>query len=201
MDVRAQYNGTTGTVVALVDTTGERSFLTHRGAATNYTAPSPDLLDNVSWVHMPAYSFADGPLAETSHSIMGEALERSTRRSISTGSESLLREFGRTEFLELVETLVPTIVIANEPEARFLLADRLSFPGSTWTVITRGASTTTIAHSNGEHRSISPPESLVVDSTGAGDVFTGGFLASWLGGRQPVDAVRAGHALAMSLAR
>lgn len=196
VDVRVHFNGSTGTVVALVDDTGERSFLTSRAAATGYRAPEAELLDEVGWIHMPGYSFADGSLADTSHSLMGEAVERSIPRSISTGSESMLREFGRAEFHILIETLEPTVVIANEPEARFLLDDHRAFPGAIWTVITRGAAAATITHRNGEYRSVRPSRSMVVDSTGAGDAFAGGFLASWLEGSSPVEAVHAGHAMA-----
>lgn len=41
-----------------------------------------------------------------------------------------------------------------------------------------------------------PPALQATDTTGAGDSFNAGFLAGWLNGAEPRDAVEAGHALA-----
>ena len=94
--------GTTGTVVALVDATGERSFLTDRGAATQLAFVDPHVLDGVTWLHVPGYSFSLGPLADVCHRLVGDAVERDVPVSVSTSSVSALVDFGRYEFLELL---------------------------------------------------------------------------------------------------
>jgi len=192
IDVRVARGGVTGTVVALVDNSGERSFLTQRGAATQFMA-TDDLLDAVDWLHVPGYSFEAGQLAETSHRIVGTAIQRSVPRSVSTGSLSLLRDYGRTEFLELIEAIGPEAVVANEAEATFLGVGDQSFPNTKWSVITRGQMPTLLLDPDGERREISVPPASVVDTTGAGDAFTGAFIAHLLNGGSAVDGVVAGH--------
>ena len=92
--------------------------------------------------------------------------------------------------------VAPTVVVANRDEARFLLRDRTTFPETTWSVVTSGQRDTVITHANGEYRRLTPPPAELLDSTGAGDAFTGGFIAALLRSETPVDAVRAGHRLA-----
>jgi sugar/nucleoside kinase (ribokinase family) len=192
IDVRVTRGGVTGTVVAVVDHSGERSFLTQRGAATQFMG-TDDLLDAVDWLHVPGYSFEAGQLAETCHRVMGTAVQRSLRRSVSTGSLSLLHDYGRTEFLELIDAIAPEVVVANEPEATFLGVGDQPFPNTTWSVITRGQRPTLLLHADGDRREIPVPSTLVVDTTGAGDAFTGAFIAHLLHGGSAIDGVAAGH--------
>lgn len=193
---RVRHDGTTGTIVVLVDADGERSFLSDRGASTNLSSVDENLLDGVDWLHIPGYSFMAGALSDTCHTLIGEAVERSIPISMSTSSESALIDFGREQFLELIRAVEPTLVVANRDEARLLLRDEQQFPKTTWTVVTHGQRPTVITHRNGEQRRISPPPVDAVDSTGAGDAFTGGFIASMLHGETAIEAVNAGHRLA-----
>lgn len=196
VDAAVREDGSTGTIVVLVDAGGERSFLTDRGASTQLSVFDSALLDDATWVHVPGYSFMSGPLADTCHRLLGEAVERKIPISLSTSSESALLDFGRQEFLSLIDAVRPTLVVANRDEARFLLRDQQRFPSTTWTVVTQGHRPTVITHANGEFRRIAPPTVDAVDTTGAGDAFTGGFIAAMLDGRTAIEAVEEGHRLA-----
>lgn len=198
VDVVAQRHGITGSIVVLVDADGERSFLTDRGAATELTIDPELVLDGVSWVHLPGYSFGGGAIAESCQLLVAEAKDRGIPVSVTTASESFLRDFGREEFLQLIDVIAPKAVFANTPEAAFALAGGSHFPNTEWSVITAGGGATTITHRTGDHRSIRPPDVEVVDSTGAGDSFAGAFIASMLRNETPLQAVEAGHASSAS---
>lgn len=196
IDSRVTKGGSTGTVVVLVHPDGERSFLTDRGSATDLVLADVSALDDVRWLHVPGYSFAEGHTAMSCHRLVGEAVERSIPISVSTSSIRSLEEYGQPEFLDLIEAISPTLLVANLEEAMFLVGEELSFPNTAWSVITRGSGPTTITHSSGESRSVSPPHLEAADTTGAGDAFTGGLIAALLKGRKPLAAVRDGHSLA-----
>ncbi len=185
--------GTTGSIVALIDSAGERSFFTDRGAALDLSAIPPDALDGVEWIHIPGYSFVDGALAETCQEVVGEAMDRDIPVSISTSSTTALVEFGRLGFLELIAAIGPRVVIANRPEAHYLLGAEEEFPGATYSVITDGPNPTRLRGPDGEHRSepVTVPE--VVDTTGAGDAFAGGFVSALIEGLDGPAALDRGH--------
>ena len=188
--------GATGTVVALVDESGERSFLTDRGAATQLAFVDPAVLDDVSWLHVPGYSFARGPLADVCHRLVGEAVERDIPVSVSTASTSALGEFGRYEFLELLRAIRPRAVIANRAEAYYLVADEHRFPGAEISIVTDGARPTRLTTADSTVLIDVAEADSVVDTTGAGDAFTGAFIAAMMQGGDAPAAVRAGHVAA-----
>jgi len=196
VDSRVVQRGTSGAIVVLVDPTGERSFLTDRGAAIHLSGISNDVLDEVDLLHVPAYSLTAGALAETTQQLIGDAVDRDIPVSLSTSSVSVLAEYGRERFLDLVRIIKPRFIFANHEEASFMLQ------GHPWF---RHADATVVTAAGGEARFVQPdgfdararPESVeVLDTTGAGDAFTAGFLVAHLDGKTPEDSLIAGHSLA-----
>ncbi len=188
--------GTTGTIVVLVDGDGERTFLTDRGAAIELASMPTGALDDVDLLHVPAYSFLDGPLAETAETMIGIAVDRTIPISVSTSSVAALRQFGRDNFLSLLEAIRPTYVIANGDEYRFLMGDEPCITSAEHTVITHGARPAVLRKVDGTEVRVGPTATTVSDTTGAGDAFTGGFLVARLGGAGYEDALTRGHNLA-----
>ncbi len=188
--------GTSGTIVVLVDRSGQRSFLTDRGAAIDLSAVPEGCLDDVDLLHIPAYSFAEGPLAETSEYMVGMAVEMGIPVSISTSSVAVLRRYGRENFLGLLDAISPRYVIANADEYRFLLQGKPWFRSATYSVITNGGKEAVVRQSDGSEVRALPKTIKPVDTTGAGDAFTGAFLVSQLHGDTLVDSLSSGHALA-----
>lgn len=196
VDTRVVQRGVTGTIVVLVDANGERSFLTDRGAATHLSGVSASVLDGVDLVHIPAYSFAGGALAETTQYLIGEAVDREIPISVSTSSVSMLAEYGRERFLDLVRLIGPRFVLANHEEARFLLHGHPWFRHAEATIITSAAGEARYMQPNGTDVRVAPEPTAATDTTGAGDAFAAGFLASHLRGDAPAESLTAGHALA-----
>lgn len=188
--------GSTGAIVVLVDESGERSFLTDRGAAAELAAIPLGALSGIDLVHIPAYSFVSGPLAETSEDIVAQAIELDIPISISTSSVASLRDYGRERFLALLAAVQPSYLIANAAEYEFLMGDALVVPGVEHTVITSGASAAVLRKADGTDVRVRPATAKVRDSTGAGDAFTGAFLVAQLQGVDYEQSLQRGHDLA-----
>lgn len=196
VDHRVVRRGTSGTIVVLVDSEGERSFLTDRAAAVHLASVPNDVLDGVDLLHVPAYSLTSGALAETTQRLIGEAVDRNVPVSLSTSSVSLLADYGRERFLDLVRIIEPHLIFANRPEARFLLDTHPWFRHSEATVITNGGREARFSQPDGTDVRLEPEPTTATDTTGAGDAFTAGFLVSHLSGGSPLESLRSGHSLA-----
>jgi len=191
-------DGRTGTIVVLVDPSGERTMLTDRGASSLLDHPTVEWLTGVSTLHVPMYSLARDPLAATTQTLIEWAHERAIAVSIDVSSVSLIDDVGPERVYELLVRLSPAVLFANGEEAAAL---GIGGPVSdAMTVIKHGAAPAVIHTRDG--RCDVPAESVDVhDTTGAGDAFAAGFLTSgWRSDAQA--ACRAGHsAAAASLMR
>ncbi len=183
-----------GRLVALIDPSGERSFLTDRGANEALSpADIPDaLVASASHIHISGYSlFAPSPRA-AALDVMRRA--GAIPVSVDPASAEFLREIGAAAFLDLCRGA--SMIFPNEEEAAVLTgADdpetqcaRLSerFP---LVVIKRGGAGC-VAASGAERWRIAAPTVDVIDTTGAGDAFLAGFLAARLGGAGMAEALR-----------
>lgn len=196
VDTLVAERGHTGTIVVLVDDRGERSFLTDRGAAVHLAGAPSSALDGVDILHVPAYSFMFGGLADTSHQLIGEAVDRGIAISISTSSVAALAEFGRDRFLDLVKHIQPELVMANSDEAKFLLRGHPWFTHAVATVITAGARPARLVRPDGSDVRVAPEPISPLDTTGAGDAFTGAFLVAHARGEDAKASLMAGHTMA-----
>ncbi|MBE7732949.1 carbohydrate kinase family protein [Devosia faecipullorum] len=178
-----------GVLVTLLDPSGERSFLTDRGANLNLGAEGfpEDLFEGVGMVVVSGYSFfADGPRAAV-QTVLKAARDKSIAIGIDPASTGFLDEVGPQRFRDWVGAA--DWLFANESEAELLtgkagIEEQVRELGHQFTqvVIKRGPLGAVIGGEGGIAHSLPAPPVKVLDTTGAGDAFAGGFIAALMGG-------------------
>ncbi|WP_432074707.1 carbohydrate kinase family protein [Streptomyces wuyuanensis] len=189
----------TATVVALVDAEAERTFLTDSGAALRLCPAdwSPGLLDGVARLHLSGYLLFSEPSRELAGLALADALDRGVPVSVDPASAGFIAALGVDRFL--AATADAAVLLPNADEARLLtgLPDAADAAAKLsrhvpLTVVTLGAGGALVAESGAVTARIAPVPATAIDSTGAGDAFTGAFLAALLAGASPAAAASAG---------
>lgn len=199
--------GRTASIAVLLEPSGERTFVTDRATALDLRPEDvpADLWDELTVLHVPAYSLFEGALARTSEGMVDEAHRRGVTVSVDLSSESLLRAYGPESFAALLRRLRPHVLFGNEDEAtvfapsrrRTALLDALA-GFAPIAVLKCGADGAVLSHDAGTHHQPAPAV-RVVDTTGAGDALAAAFLLERARGTPPADALRAGVALASAV--
>ncbi|MEU8530299.1 PfkB family carbohydrate kinase [Streptomyces sp. NPDC048629] len=189
----------TATVIALVDASAERTFLTDSGAALRL-APgdwSPELLEGVGHLHLSGYLFFADTSRATALAALGDARAAGVPVSVDPASAGFLKEWGVRRFLDAVEGV--RVLLPNADEARLLTGEdepeaaaRALSRRVPLVAMTLGAAGGLVAEAGRVTARAAAPPVRPVDTTGAGDAFTGAFLAARLAGAGPAEAAEAG---------
>ena len=194
---------TTGTCIVLVEPGGERSMLPDAGANATLTAADlpPRAFRPGGHLHLSGYTLLNPGSREAGLAALSMAAAADMTVSVDPSSAAPLAELGAARFLSMTRGV--DLLLANRDEAAVLagtsdphlaaqqLGDtyrevvvKLGADGAMWQQGFIGAS--------------APAERGVdvVDTTGAGDAFAAGFLASWLLHPEPETALAAGCRLA-----
>lgn len=190
-----------GVLVTILDPSGERSFLTDRGANLNLSgADLPDnLLDGVGLVLVSGYSFfAAGP-RQAVQDLLAAARRRDVPIAVDPASVGFLNEVGPNVFLDWVGPAA--WLFANESEAGCLTGEvdfeaQMRSLGAQFAhvVIKRGRLGAALGGRDGVAISRPAPVVPVVDTTGAGDAFAAGFVAALMRGEPHEACLDAGIA-------
>lgn len=193
----------TGVVIALVGVSGERSMLTDRGANLHLSteALDPALLRPGRHLHLSGYELLDKATRPAGLAALELAAAAGMTRSVDPCSAGPLTAVGPSAFLTWTEGV--EWCCANLAEGRALTgAER---PAEVLAglrryyrevALTLGAQGALFSGPGTELVHCPADRTVVADTTGAGDAFTGTFLAGRLRGEEPERALRAALAVA-----
>ncbi len=177
----ARSEEVTGQAITFITPDGERTFATHLGAAS-HLEKSDIFLEDLSAskiLHIEGYQLEDKQLNEVSVYAMQFAKEHDTVISLDLGDPGIVIR-NRATIKEITREYAD-IVFANEEEARALTGleslEALNSIAklSKIAIVKIGKYGSYVKHGNTRYK-IPAYEARAVDTTGAGDMFAGGFL-------------------------
>jgi sugar/nucleoside kinase (ribokinase family) len=185
--------GRTGSIVIIVDETGERTMYPDRGAAAELADVDHSWIAGAAIVHAPAYGLATETSRRELISLLAGARQAGALVSVDASSAQLLTD---PAVVTAIAAVAPDIIFANRDEI-----GRLMPPGATSTVVVKsGADPVVIRRGSGELVEVTvPPVDGVRDTIGAGDAFAAGFLAARLLGFDDRAAAVRGIAVAATV--
>lgn len=189
-------DASTGTVVAIVASDGQRTMLTDRGAnvCLDDAFVAEQLRESFDHLHVSGYLLLDAATRLVGEHALALARSRSIRSSVDVCSLGPLLAVTPEVFLHSARDA--SMLFANEEEARALseskdAADALDTLALSYdeVVITRGE-LGALAALGAQRFSEAAVKVEVLDTTGAGDAATGTYLGARLSGEEPPIALR-----------
>ena len=190
----------TGTCVVIVDRRRERTMFPDSGANADLDAHAvTGLIDTGAHVHLSGYTLLNRATRDVGLAALRRAVEVGATRSLDPASAAPLRA-NLPFFLDLLPQF--DLLLANEDEAAVLagredphdalevLAEQVA------TVVVKVGSRGVLARDPAGTIAVPALRHDVVDTTGAGDAFTAGFLPVWLTGAPLSQAIEEGQRLA-----
>jgi sugar/nucleoside kinase (ribokinase family) len=182
-----------------VEPGGERSFVQDRGAALRLRPEDlkPEWFTGADVLHLPAYSLLDQPLGLAGMAATALAREAGALVTLDVSSTAPLLAKGRRAALALIGAAAPDLLFATRDEARALLGakkEEVLLELAPIVVVKRGRKGATILARDGRRPlrfEVATTPVKAADTTGAGDVFSAGFLYGWLDARRTGLAVPA----------
>ena len=195
----------TGSVAVFVDHTGERSMVSGHGADF-YLLPSElphGAIVGARHLHLTAWSFFTDPPRSAARRAARWAQDAGATLSFDPGSFQMIQDMGVEAFVSVTRDLGIDVFLPNKEEGAILtglkdpadIVHELTelYPGAL--VILKLDADGALVWAEGSDHHIPPATNNLVDATGAGDSFAGGFLARYLTGSTPVEAATFANSL------
>ncbi|MFJ7148288.1 carbohydrate kinase family protein [Streptomyces sp. NPDC100445] len=187
----------TGTVICLVDTgaAAERTFLTDSGASARLCPAdwSDTLLDGVARLHLSGYLLFSEPGRALVRGAVAAAHARGVPVSLDPASAGFLTALGVDRFVESTRGLA--VLLPSRDEACLLagVPDPVEAAAGLsravpMVVVKAGAEGALVARRGAVPVRVPAVPAAPRDTTGAGDAFTGAFLAALVAGNAPEEA-------------
>jgi sugar/nucleoside kinase (ribokinase family) len=181
----------TGRIGVFVEASGERSFITDRGAALRLRPEDlrPDWFRGAEVVHLPAYSLLDQPLGRAGMIAIRLAREAGALVTLDLSSSAPLLARGRRAAMALIREAAPDLLFATRDEAKALMGTKREeglLALAPVAIVKRGRKGATALLRDGREVlrfEVATTPIQAADTTGAGDAFNAGFLVAWLDAR------------------
>ena len=170
VEIVGPIEGRNGVICSLVSPNGERSMAADRGTGVDLRPEEidPAWFEGCDHLFVSGYALMREPARAAAFRAAELARAEGAALSVDLASWSAIRDVGAERFRELVETLAPDVVFANEDEEH-IVGGRV--PSVTW-ILKRGAGGCSF---DDDERAAAAVEH-VVDSTGAGDALAAGWI-------------------------
>ncbi len=195
----------TGTVVVLVDKSGERTMLPDSGANAGLNAGDLPELDGFEAAYISGYALFNKKSHTGVIDIFSKLREAKVPIFFDPASVGTMSAFAdRSEIIEAIP--LSDVMLLNESEARFL-SDLNDAPLEEVLIsLTRFAKMVVIKRNelgafaidseSGKTYKDRQPRREPMDTTGAGDSFAAGFIAQWIKERDVMAALKSGNLMA-----
>lgn len=197
-----EANGQTGITIAIIDSAGERTFYSYRGvnASGEINKIPSALFDNQQFLHISGYCFQDEISRNNALILISEARKRGVSISLDP-SYWYAREYHKQnpELLSHVNVIFPNrkeaeiLTNSNDP---FTASLELMKMGPEIVLVKIGQEGCKVLSETQKLHSPAFATQPIIDTTGAGDAFCGGFLAGIIYGLSVEDGAKLGNASA-----
>ena len=191
----------TGVVVILVDPSGERTMFPETGANSGITLSDLPKIDNFDAIYISGYALHNAKsrpgVLEIIHAIRKQNIPIFFDPATVGGMSGV--------DIEEIRSWLPLMsaIILNEEEAAFITKESQNSASldallrfTPMVVIKRGSNGSIGKKNDGEILTVEAITTSMIDTTGAGDSYAGGFIASWLGNPDLLQSMKAGSLVA-----
>lgn len=179
----------TGRVIVLVDANGDRTMVSDRGANAALHPDDVVLDAGPGHLHLSGYVLLDDGSRDAGRAALDRARQAGWSTSVDPQTSAGLAAVGAATFLDWVRGV--DLLLPNDAELAALGEPAAVLAAVGAVAVTHGPGG---ASWLAQGRRVSVPADRLdgSDSTGAGDAFDAGFLAAWLPGAVPAEALAAG---------